>query len=147
MVDGVVWVYVREDIDILKGQEMFLAYGWVYWWRRINTLSSVTKGACARMYPEISARLNAGHVPRSIRHKVRTSRTRNDAPNVPLAESADPISNRVDIWKHFINHPDGDISKIATDLLSEKYVESKRWSKASNRPCRIASWGRHGEKW
>ena len=31
MVDGVVWVYVREDIDILKGQEMFLAYGWVYW--------------------------------------------------------------------------------------------------------------------
>ena len=36
----------------------------------------------------------------------------------------------VDIWKHFINHPDSDISRIATDLLSEKYVESKRWSKA-----------------
>ena len=101
MVDGVVWVYVREDIDILKGQEMFLAYGWVYWWRRINTLSSVTKGACARMYPEISARLNAGHVPRSIRQKVRTSRTRNDTPAVPLAERDDPVSNRVDIWKHF----------------------------------------------
>lgn len=36
----------------------------------------------------------------------------------------------VDTWKHFINHPDGDISRIATDLLSEKYVESKRWTKA-----------------
>ena len=53
------------------------------------------------MYPEISARLNAGHVPRSIRQKVRTSRTRNGTSTVPLAERADPISNRVDIWKHF----------------------------------------------
>lgn len=36
----------------------------------------------------------------------------------------------VDTWKHFINHPDAEISQVATDLLSEKYVESKRWSKA-----------------
>lgn len=36
----------------------------------------------------------------------------------------------VDTWKHFIHHPDGEISQLATNLLSEKYIESKRWSKA-----------------
>jgi len=36
----------------------------------------------------------------------------------------------IDTWKHFIHHPDGEISQLATNLLSEKYVESKRWSKA-----------------
>ena len=36
----------------------------------------------------------------------------------------------IDTWKHFTQHPDGEISQLATDLLSEKYVESKRWSKA-----------------
>jgi hypothetical protein len=51
LIDGGVWVCVRDDVDIQKGQEMFLAYGWIYWWRRINSLSKSTKGACARMYP------------------------------------------------------------------------------------------------
>ena len=36
----------------------------------------------------------------------------------------------IDTWKHFTQHPDGEISQLATNLLSEKYVESKRWSKA-----------------
>ncbi|NQU50965.1 MAG: hypothetical protein HQ522_00330, partial [Bacteroidetes bacterium] len=36
----------------------------------------------------------------------------------------------IDTWKHFIHHPDAEISQLATNLLSEKYVESKRWSKA-----------------
>ena len=35
-----------------------------------------------------------------------------------------------DSWKHFIYHPNSDISKLATDLLSEKFHESKRWNKA-----------------
>ena len=35
-----------------------------------------------------------------------------------------------DPWKHFIYHTDGEISKLATDLLSDKYIESKRWTKA-----------------
>jgi len=35
-----------------------------------------------------------------------------------------------DAWKHFIYHPDGDVSRLATDLLSDKYIESKRWTKA-----------------
>jgi len=35
-----------------------------------------------------------------------------------------------DPWKHFIYHPSGDVSKLATDLLSEKFIESKRWTKA-----------------
>lgn len=35
-----------------------------------------------------------------------------------------------DPWKYFVYHTNGDISKLATDLLSEKFQESKRWSKA-----------------
>ena len=36
----------------------------------------------------------------------------------------------VDPWKYFIHNPDGEISQMATTLLSEKYIESKRWTKA-----------------
>jgi len=32
--------------------------------------------------------------------------------------------------KYFINHPDGAVSQTASTLLAEKWVESKRWSKA-----------------
>ena len=35
-----------------------------------------------------------------------------------------------DPGKYFIYHPQSEISKFATDLLSEKYTESKRWEKA-----------------
>src|SRR5690554_686017 len=35
-----------------------------------------------------------------------------------------------DPWKHFIYHPEAIVSKLATDLLSEKFIESKRWTKA-----------------
>lgn len=35
-----------------------------------------------------------------------------------------------DPWKYFVYHSDGEVSKLATDLLSDKYVESKRWTKA-----------------
>jgi DNA primase len=35
-----------------------------------------------------------------------------------------------DPWKYFVYHPDVEISQLATNLLSEKYVESKRWTKA-----------------
>ncbi len=35
-----------------------------------------------------------------------------------------------DPWKHFIYHPVAGVSKLATDLLSEKFIESKRWTKA-----------------
>ena len=39
-------------------------------------------------------------------------------------------NTQFDSWKHFIYHPDGAVSKLATDLLSEKFIESKRWTKA-----------------
>lgn len=32
--------------------------------------------------------------------------------------------------RHFTHHPDNEISQYASNLLSEKYIESKRWSKA-----------------
>lgn len=35
-----------------------------------------------------------------------------------------------DPWKHFVYHADSEVSKLATDLLSEKFIESKRWTKA-----------------
>ncbi|WP_372950171.1 DNA primase [Mariniphaga sp.] len=35
-----------------------------------------------------------------------------------------------DPWKYFIYHANSDVSKLATDLLSEKFIESKRWTKA-----------------
>ena len=35
-----------------------------------------------------------------------------------------------DPWKHFVYHADAEVSKLATDLLSEKFIESKRWTKA-----------------
>jgi DNA primase len=39
-------------------------------------------------------------------------------------------NDQFDPWKHFIYHPDSEVSKLATDLLSEKFIESKRWTKA-----------------
>ena len=46
-------------------------------------------------------------------------------------EVADNIENEAfDSWKYFIYHPNGEVSKLATDLLSDKYIESKRWTKA-----------------
>ncbi|MCG6189633.1 DNA primase [Maribellus maritimus] len=39
-------------------------------------------------------------------------------------------NEKFDPWKYFIYHPNGDVSKLATDLLSEKFIESKRWTKA-----------------
>ncbi len=35
-----------------------------------------------------------------------------------------------DPWKFFVYHSDSEVSKLATDLLSEKFIESKRWTKA-----------------
>lgn len=35
-----------------------------------------------------------------------------------------------DPWKHFVYHADSEVSKLATELLSEKFIESKRWTKA-----------------
>ncbi len=39
-------------------------------------------------------------------------------------------NDQFDPWKHFIYHQDSEVSTLATDLLSEKFIESKRWTKA-----------------
>ena len=39
-------------------------------------------------------------------------------------------NQQFDPWKHFIYHADSEVSQLATDLLSEKFIESKRWTKA-----------------
>lgn len=38
--------------------------------------------------------------------------------------------DQFDSEKHFLFNEDGEVSKLATDLLSEKFIESKRWTKA-----------------
>jgi len=43
---------------------------------------------------------------------------------------ANTENSKFDPWKHFIYHEDAEVSKLATDLLSEKFIESKRWTKA-----------------
>ncbi len=46
-------------------------------------------------------------------------------------EVKDNLDNEnFDPWKYFVYHADSDVSKLATDLLSEKFIESKRWTKA-----------------
>ncbi|MDD4424966.1 MAG: hypothetical protein PHS40_03475, partial [Mariniphaga sp.] len=39
-------------------------------------------------------------------------------------------NDQFDPWKHFIYHANIEISKLATNLLSEKFIESRRWTKA-----------------
>jgi DNA primase len=39
-------------------------------------------------------------------------------------------NEKFDPWKYFIYHQDSEVSQFATDLLSDKYTESKRWTKA-----------------
>ena len=47
-----------------------------------------------------------------------------------LSVMEDNLDNKeFDPIKYFTQHPDNEISKFASNLLSEKYVESKRWSK------------------
>ncbi len=43
---------------------------------------------------------------------------------------ANLMNESFDSWKHFIYHSVAGVSKLATDLLSEKHIESKRWTKA-----------------
>ena len=45
-------------------------------------------------------------------------------------EVSENLDNKsFDPWKHFVYHPNGEISKLATDLLSEKHNESKIWKR------------------
>lgn len=45
-------------------------------------------------------------------------------------EVSENLENKdFDPWKHFVFHPNGAISKLATDLLSEKHNESKIWKR------------------
>jgi DNA primase len=39
-------------------------------------------------------------------------------------------NDQFDPWKHFVYHPNAEVSKLATDLLSEKFTESRRWTRA-----------------
>jgi DNA primase len=37
-----------------------------------------------------------------------------------------------DLTKHFIHHPDEQINQLASELLSERHIESKRWHRAGS---------------
>lgn len=45
-------------------------------------------------------------------------------------EVKDNLFNKnFDPWKHFVHHASSEISRLATDLLSEKFIESNIWKK------------------
>ena len=52
LVNGKVWIYSTVDIEV--GQELFLPYGFLYWWKRRHNLPKTLLGECARAYPVIS---------------------------------------------------------------------------------------------
>ena len=52
LINGQVWIYSTADID--PRQELFLPYGWLYWWKRQHMLSRSLRGDCARAYPVFS---------------------------------------------------------------------------------------------
>ncbi len=47
-----------------------------------------------------------------------------------FGEVKDNLSNKAfDPWKHFIYHSNSEVSKLATNLLSDKHLESKIWQR------------------
>ncbi len=42
------------------------------------------------------------------------------------------INNEPDFQKHFINHNNPNICRIASDLLADKYIESQRWKRSGS---------------
>lgn len=49
--------------------------------------------------------------------------------NILLAMEENVDNKDFDPIKYFTQHPDNEISRYASNLLAEKYIESKRWSK------------------
>ena len=95
---GEIWVYTTQDID--PYHELFVPYGWYYWWCRKLTLSKAVWGECARAYPEISAKLNEGHDKLDYKERklIKSRAQPNSKKTVPLAERN---NNHVDMWKSF----------------------------------------------
>lgn len=39
-------------------------------------------------------------------------------------------NDQFDPWKHFVYHANAEVSRLVTDLLSDKFTESRRWTRA-----------------
>ena len=98
VVNGQVWVYATTDIEV--GQELFLPYGYLYWWKRRHTLSSTLKGECARAYPAFSERLNDGHEKHSFSQKQQSKLAKSKPTPVLAGERKRELVN-ASMWSHF----------------------------------------------
>jgi DNA primase len=56
--------------------------------------------------------------------------SQNELFRIIFNEVKDNLENAsFDPWKHFIYHPKSEVSALATDLLSEKFIESNIWKR------------------
>ena len=56
--------------------------------------------------------------------------SQNELFKIIFDEVKDNLNNKsFDPWKHFVYNPNGEVSKLATNLLSEKHNESKIWQR------------------
>ena len=81
LVDGQVWIYSTVDID--PRQELFLPYGWLYWWKRKHMLSKSLSGDCARAYPVFSQKMNSGYDKLTFAQNYR-NRVKRDLPPIKV---------------------------------------------------------------
>ena len=75
-------VLVVTTRDVEHHEELFLAYGWEFWWNRRLSLSKSVLGMAARAYPEISELLNAGRSKLTKKKRLRTKRIKGQGPKL-----------------------------------------------------------------
>ena len=97
VVNGEVWIY--STMDIVAGQELFLPYGYLFWWKRRLTLSSTLIGQCARAYPEFSTRLNNGHEKHTFAEKLWSKKHNKPAPKIANNKKVGLAD--ASMWAHF----------------------------------------------
>ena len=97
--EGEIWVFTTQDIE--PYHELFIPYGWYYWWCRRLTLGKSTWGECARAYHEISEKLNDGHAKHSYKER-QTNKAKNVASKVKTTITKEERAvEHVEMWKHF----------------------------------------------
>ena len=116
LINGQVWIYSTADID--PRQELFLPYGWLYWWKRQHMLSKSLRGDCARAYPVFSQNLNSGHVKLSFAERYR-NRVKRNLPNPKLSQEKKRELASASMWAHF-SSPSTSLNLGAFDRTSLK---------------------------
>ena len=110
-------------MDIAVGQELFLPYGFLFWWKRRLTLSSTLLGQCARAYPEFSTRLNAGHEKHTFSEKYWSKKHNKQAPKVSNNKRTELVD--ASMWAHFPS-PRATLDLRTYDPITLKKMKNKK---------------------